>query len=319
MAQFAPGRPLRKGVTNMRIAILGVGGVGGYYGGLLACAGQDVALIARGAHLAALRELGLRVESVHGNFQVRPILATDEPAEIGPVDLVLVSVKSYDLDAAAEAARPLLGPGTAVLPLLNGLDAAERLAAALGDEPVLAGLTHISSSLTAPGLIRQISSVRRITLGERDGRVTPRARRVGEALASSGIEVVVSDQIDLALWDKFLFIASISGVCCLARQPMGVVLDTPETRQLYVRALREVEAVAHHRGVPLAPGIVERTLALSEGFAPETRPSMLVDLEAGQRIELEALNGTVVRYGRSEGVDTPVHSVVYAALKPIAG
>lgn len=302
----------------MRIAILGAGGVGGYYGGLLARSGHDVAFVARGAHLTALQEQGLRVESVHGDFKVRPVQATDKPGEIGPVDLVLVAVKNYDLDTAAEAVRPLVSPDTAVLPLLNGLDAAERLAAVVGDGPMLAGLTHISSSVAAPGLIRQISRVRRITLGERDGAVTARVRRIGEALALSGIEVIVSDQIDVALWDKFLFIASISGLCCLARQPMGTVLGTAETRQLYIDALREVEAVARARHVALAPGIVERTLAMSEGFAPETRPSMLVDLEAGRRIELEALSGAVVRQGRAVGVDTPVHSVAYAALKAAA-
>lgn len=303
----------------MRIAILGAGGIGGYYGGLLARSGHDVVFIARGAHLAALREEGLRVESVHGDFVVGPLLATDDPAAVGPVDLVLVTVKSYDLDAAAEAARPLVGPETAVLPLLNGLDAAQRLAEVLGDGPVLAGLTHISSSVAAPGLIRQISGVRRITLGERDGAVTPRAQRIHQALASSGAEAILSEQIEVALWDKFLFIASISGVCCLARQPLGTVLGTPETRQLYVQALREVEAVARARHVGLSAGIVERTISMSEGFAPETRPSMLVDLEADRRIELEALNGAVVRHGQSVGVDTPVHSVAYAALKPAAG
>jgi 2-dehydropantoate 2-reductase len=303
----------------MRIAILGAGGIGGYYGGLLARSGHEVAFIARGAHLAALRAEGLRVESVHGDFAVRPTLATDDPAEVGPVDLVLVTVKNYDLDAAAEVARPLLRPGTAVLPLLNGLDATQRLAAVLGDGPVLAGLTHISSSLAAPGLVRQISSVRRITFGERDGAVTPRTQWVHEALASSGAEVILSQKIVVALWDKFLFIASISGVCCLARQPMGIVLGVPETRQLYVQALREVEAVARAQHIGLPPGIVERTLDMSAGFAPETRPSMLVDLEAGRRIELEALNGAVARLGRSVGVDTPVHSVVYAALRPAVG
>jgi 2-dehydropantoate 2-reductase len=189
----------------------------------------------------------------------------------------------------------------------------------LDEGPVLAGLTHISSSVAAPGLIRQISGVRRITFGERDGAVTPRAQRIQQALASSGAEVILSEQIDVALWDKFLFIASISGVCCLARQPLGTVLGTPETRQIYVQALREVEAVARARHVGLPADIVKRTLAMSEGFAPETRPSMLVDLEAGRRIELEALNGTVVRHGQSLGVDTPVHSVAYAALKPAAG
>jgi len=303
----------------MKIAILGAGGVGGYYGGLLARSGQEVTFVARGAHLAAIRSDGLRVESVHGDFTVRPAQATDHAAEGGPVELVLVTVKSYDLEAAAEAARSLVGPGTAVLPLLNGLDTAERLAAVLGNEPVLAGLTHISSSVVAPGVIRQISPVRRITFGERDGEISPRAERIHDVLAASGAEVVLTPAVDVALWEKFLFIASISGVCCLARQPIGAVLDTAETRQLYVDALREVEAVARARGIALAPDIVERTLQLSAGFAPETRPSLLVDLEAGRRLELEAMSGTVVRYGRDAGVETPVHGVIYAALKPSAG
>jgi 2-dehydropantoate 2-reductase len=299
----------------MRIAILGTGGVGGYYGGLLAHSGQEVTFIARGAHLTAIQGDGLRVESVHGDFIVRPAQATDGAAEVGPVELVLIAVKSYDLEPAAEAARPLVGPGTVVLPLLNGLDAAERLAAVLGDEPMLAGLTHISSSVFAPGVIRQISPVRRITFGERTGDISPRAERIREVLAASGAEVVLTPAVDVALWEKFLFVASISGVCCLARQPTGPVLDTAETRQLYVDAMREVEAVGRIRGIALAPDVVERSLQLAAGFAPETKPSLLVDLEAGRRLELEAMSGTVVRYGREAGVETPVHSVIYAALK----
>ena len=303
----------------MKIAILGAGAIGGYYGGLLARSGQEVTFLTRGAHLAAIRERGLRVESVHGDFEICPAQATDDPAQVGPVDLVLVAVKSYDLEAAAEAARPLIGPETAALPLLNGLDAADRLAAVWGGEHLLAGLTHISAGVPAPGVIRQVSPVRRITFGERDGAITPRAERIRDLLAASGAEVVLTPAIDVALWEKFLFIASISGVCCLARQPMGVVLATPETRRLYVDALGEVEAVARARGVVLPPGAVERTLRLTEGFAPQTRPSLLAALEAGQRLELEAMSGTVVRYGREAGVLTPVHAVIYAALKPSAG
>jgi 2-dehydropantoate 2-reductase len=303
----------------MRIAILGAGGIGGYYGGLLARSGQDVTFIARGAHLAAIREQGLRVESVHGDFEVCPAKATNDAADAGPVDLVLVTVKSYDLEAAAEAARPLVGSETAALALLNGLDAAERLAAVWGDEHVLAGLTHVSSSIAAPGVIRQVSPLRRITFGERDGAITPRAERIRDALSGSGAEVNLTPAVEVALWEKFVFIASISGVCCLARQTTGRVMDTPETRQLYTDALREVEAVARARGVALPPDVVEKTLRLTEGFAPQTKPSLLVDLEAGRRLELEAMNGTVVRYGRKAGVATPVHDVIYAALKPSAG
>ncbi len=300
----------------MKIAILGAGAVGGYYGGLLARSGNEVTFIARGAHLAAIRERGLRVESVHGDFEVCPAQATDDPATVGPVDLVLVTVKSYGLEEAAVAARSLVGPETCVLPLLNGLDAAERLAAVLGDGPVLAGLTHISASVVAPGVIRQVSPLRRITFGERDGTITPRAGRIRDTLAAGGIEVVLTPAVEVALWEKFVFIASIGGVCSLARLPIGPVLALPETRQLYLDALREVEAVGRARGVALPADIVEQTLRLTEGFAPQTKPSLLADLEAGRPLELEALSGTVVRYGRQAGVPTPVHRVIYAALKP---
>ncbi len=300
----------------MKVAVLGAGAVGGYYGALLARSGQEVTFIARGAHLEAIRDRGLRVESIHGDFEVYPAHASDDPAQVGPVDLVLVTVKSYNLEDAAEASRPLIGPNTTALPLLNGLDAADRLAAAWGGEHVLAGLTHISASVPAPGIIRQVSAVRRITFGERDGAITPRAERIRTALAASGAEAVLTPAIDAALWEKFLFIASISGVCCLARQPMGTVLATPETRQLYIKALREVEAVARARGVTLPPDVVERTLKITEGFAPQTKPSLLAALEAGQSLELEAMSGTVVRYGREAGVPTPVHTAIYAALKP---
>jgi 2-dehydropantoate 2-reductase len=302
----------------MRVAILGAGGVGGYFGGLLARSGQEVVLIARGRHLAALQQQGLSVQSIHGDFQVKPVWATSNPAEVGPVDLVLVAVKSYDLEAAAQIALPLIGPETTALPLLNGLDAAERLGVVLGRDHVLAGLTHISSSLAGPGLVRQVSAVRRITFGESDGAITPRARQIRDLLAASGVEVVISTNIQEALWQKFLFIASISGVCCLARQPIGPVMATPETRALYLDAILEAEAVARAREVKLPFDIVEQTVRLTEGFAPETKPSLLQDLELGRRLELEALNGTLVRYGRQASVATPVHRVVYAALKPSA-
>jgi len=303
----------------MKVAVLGAGGVGGYYGGLLAQCGQDVTFIARSAHLHAIQERGLSVESVHGSFEIRPARATDDPAQVGLVDLVLVTVKNYDLQAAAQGARPLFGPQTVALPLLNGLDAADRLSAVLGKELVLAGLTHISSSVTAPGVIRQVSGVRRITFGEQDGEITPRAERVRDLLSSSGVDVVLTPAVEIALWEKFVFIASISGVCCLARQAVGPVLRTPETRQLYIDALHEVEAVGRAKGVLLTADIAERTLAITESFAPETKPSLLVDLEAGRRLELEAMSGTVVRYGQAADIPTPVHGVIYAALKPSAG
>lgn len=305
-------------MAGMKMAIMGSGGVGGYYGALLASCGNDVTFIARGAHLSAMREHGLQVQSIHGDLHLAPVQATDDPARVGPVDLVLVAVKTYDLEQAAQAARPLVGPNTSVLPLLNGLDAAERLAAVLGDGNVLGGMTHISSSVAAPGVIRQVSPLRRITLGECDGTITARAEAVRDVLAATGAEVALTPRIDVALWEKFLFIASIGGICCLARQPMGPVLATAETRQLYTQALLEIEALAHARGVDLPDGAVDNALQLTAGFAPGTKPSMLADLEAGRRLELEAMSGTVVRYGRETGVPTPVHWAVYAALKPSA-
>lgn len=301
---------------RVRIAVLGSGGVGGYYGALLAQSGQDVTFLARGKHLEAIRQRGLRIESVHGDLTIEPAQATDDPAQVGVVDLVLFTVKTYDLQETAESALSLFGPQTTALPLLNGLDAADRLSAVLRPEHVLAGLTHISSSIAEPGLIRQVSKVRRITFGEQDGQITPRAERIRDVLSSSGIEAVLTPAIQTALWEKFVFIASIGGVCCLARQPLGPILSTPESRQLFVDALREVETVGQARGVALPSDIVDHSLELSEGFAPETKPSLLADLEAGRRLELEAMSGTVVRYGQEAGVATPVHSVIYAALKP---
>lgn len=300
----------------MKIAVVGSGGVGGYYGAMLARSGHAVTFVARGRHLQAIQARGLRIESLHGDFEVRPAQATHDPERIGEVELVLFAVKTYDLEAAAAIAYPLFGPKTAALPLLNGLDAAERLSAVLGAERVLAGLTHISTRIAEPGVIRQVSTVRRITFGEQDGQITPRAEHIRDALLSSGIEVILTPAVHTALWEKFIFIASISGVCCLARQPMGPILDTPESRQLFVDALREVEAVGRARQVALPPDIVDRTVELSMGFAPETKPSLLVDLEAGRRLELEAMSGTVVRYGHAAGVSTPIHRVVYAALRP---
>ena len=300
----------------MKIAILGTGGVGGYYGGLLARSGQDVTFVARGAHLAAIREHGLRVESVHGDFTVYPAQATDDPEQSGSVELLLVTVKTYDLEAAAQEARPLVGPGTAVLPLLNGLDAAEQLSAVYGADRVLGGLTHISSSVPAPGIIRQVSPLRRIVFGEQDGAISARAERIRDTLDATGVQVVLTSTIESALWEKYLFIASIGGVCCLARQAIGRVLSMPESRELYIDALREIEAVGRARGVAFSPKIVEQTLELTESFVPATRPSMLVDLEAGRRLELEAMSGTVVRLGQELGIPTPVHRVIYAALKP---
>jgi 2-dehydropantoate 2-reductase len=309
----------RAGRSAVRIGVLGAGGVGGYYGALLAEQGYEVIFVARGAHLSALLQRGLRIESVHGDFSLYPVDATDDPTHAGVVDLLLVTVKSYDLEEAAEGARAMVGPCTAVLPLLNGLDAADRLAAVLGEGPVLAGLTHLAATVAAPGVIQHTSRARKITFGERNGATTARTQEILRVLSAAGIDAVLSTSIQQALWEKFLFIASISGVCCLARQPMGIVLATPETRQLYLDTLAEVETLARAKGEALAGDVRDRTVRLTEGFPPLAKPSLLIALEAGRPLELEAMTGTVVRLGLEAQIPTPINRAIYAALKPSAG
>lgn len=301
----------------MKIAVMGSGGVGGYYGGLLARAGHDVTFIARGAHLKAIRADGLRVKSVHGDFAISPAQATDTPAEVGPVDLVLVCVKAPDTDAAAEAIRPLVGPDTTVMSLQNGIDAAERIGAVVGMEHVAGGVTWISAAIESPGVIRQMSQFRRVALGEFDGRVTPRVRAIAAALEETGVTVELVTDIMRLLWTKFVFIAGISGVGALTRLEIGAYRGVPETRALLVSLMREVESLARAGGVNLGADVVEQALAVVDGAAPAIKPSMQRDVEAGRRSELESMVGVVCRKGRELGVPTPVADVVYAALLPI--
>lgn len=300
----------------MRIGVMGSGGVGGYYGGLLALAGHDVTFIARGAHLAALQKHGLQVHSVHGDFSVDPIQATDMPAEVGQVDLVLVCVKTPDTEGAGQAIRPLVGADTTVLSLQNGIDAPDRLGAVLGLDRILGGVTWISSAIEAPGVIRQFSQFRRIVLGELDGRITPRLQATAAALAATGPAVETTDDIAKVLWTKFVFIASISGIGSLTRMETGGYRDVPEARALLLGLAREVEAVARAGGTALDSDVVERTLATIDGIAPHIKPSMQRDVEAGRRSELESMIGVIGRRGRELGVATPIADMVYAGLRP---
>jgi len=300
----------------MRIAIMGSGGVGGYYGGLLACAGHDVTFIARGAHLAAIRAHGLQIKSVHGDLTIAPAQATDNPAGVGPVELVLVTVKTTATDEAARAIRPLVGPATVVLSLQNGIDAAERIGAVVGLEHMLGGATWVSSTIEAPGVIRQESQFRRIVLGELDGRITPRAQAVYEALQSTGATVELSANIRQVLWTKFVFIAALSGVGAITRLPVGDYRHVPETRDLLVRLMREVEAIARASGIALEANVVDQALAVVDNAAPGIQSSMQRDVAAGRPSELESMIGVLGRKGRELGVPTPVADMVYAALLP---
>lgn len=300
----------------MRIAIFGSGGVGGYFGGLLAHAGHEVTFIARGEHLRAIQQNGLQVKSVNGDFSVRPARATDDPSQIGPVEYVVVAVKHYHLDRAAQDMRPLVGPGTTVVPLLNGVDAHEHLIPVLGAEAVVGGLCSLVSLVEAPGVIRQETKLRRVVVGELDRSRSERVERLVQAWAETGAEAIHAEDIHVAMWTKFLFIASFGGVGSLARSNMGEMLGAPESRALFIESMREVEAVARGQGVALPPDVVAKSLAMAEGFEPTATNSMQRDVADGKPFELEAFSGTVIRMGEAAGVPTPVHRQFYALLKP---
>ena len=291
--------------------------MGGYFGGRLAVAGEEVTFIARGAHLRALQEDGLRVESVDGDFAVRPASATDRPAEVGPVEAVLVAVKSWQLPEAMEAARPLVGGETVVLPLLNGVEAASRLSETLGREHVLGGLCRIIAEKVGAGHICHSGAEPYVALGELDNRRSERAERLRSAFAAAGVRVEIPEDIHVALWEKFLLIAAVSGVGAVTRSPIGVLRSLPETRALLERAMREILAVARARGVALAAESVDRTLAFIDGLPPGGTASMQRDIVEGRPSELEAQNGAVVRLGRESGVETPVNAFLYSSLLPM--
>jgi 2-dehydropantoate 2-reductase len=298
----------------MRIAILGAGGVGGYYGGLLARGGHPVALLARGAHLEALRERGLEVRTPEGPFTV-DVQAADDPRSLGPADLAIVAVKNYSLEEIAPAARLLAEGGAVILPLLNGVEAADRLIA--GGVPVdriLGGLTEISAARIAPGVVERRSPFHRIVVGELAGGLSERAERIATAFREAGAEARASEDITRDLWRKLAIIAAMAAACGLARSPVGPIRDAPLGGLLFERLAREAVAVGQARGVALGEDDVSRILAFFEALAPSIKPSFLLDLESGRPTELDDLSGAISRLGREAGVETPVHDVATAAL-----
>ena len=300
----------------MKIAIMGAGGVGAYYGGLLAQAGHEVVLIARGAPLLALRERGLRVHSVLGDFTVSPVRATDDPSVAGPADLVIVATKTYHTDEAAQAIRPMITPGTVVISLQNGVDATERIGKVIGKDHLLGGATWLSAAIEAPGVIGQYSQFRRIVLGELDGRITTRAEAVAEAFRTTPATVELVSNISQVLWTKFVFISALSALGGLTRVAVGAYRQVPEARALLVEAMSEVAAVAQARGVDMESDIVSKTLAFIDSADPDIKPSIQRDIESGRVSELESMIGVVVRLGRELGVPTPVMRFAYAVLEP---
>ena len=300
----------------MRIAVFGAGGVGGYFGGRLAQAGQEVIFIARGVHLEAMRRRGLRVDSLKGDFILPSVQATDDPAQVGEVEAVLVAVKAWQVPQAARAMPPLVGERTCVLPLENGVEAPEQLAEALGAPRVLGGLCHISSYIAAPGHIKHVGIEPHVALGELDGRRSERAEQLRLTFEQAGVWAEVPADIQAAMWEKFLFIAAISGVGAVTRAPAGVMRQVPGIRSLLEAAMQEIYALARARGVKLADDIVTRTLAFVDGLPPGVTASMQRDILEGRPSELASQNGAVVRMGAQAGAPTPVNAYLYHSLLP---
>ncbi len=303
----------------MRIAIAGAGGVGGLLAGLLARSGADIALLARGAHAEALRRDGLRIDSPLGSFVARIAAVSDDPAALGTADVVLVAVKAWQVVELAPRLAPLVAQGGVAVPLQNGVEAAGRLASALGDGRVADGLVAVLSWIDAPGAIRHVGGVPRLKLGERGalaGAPSPRLDALAAALRAAGAQAEVIPDIVRASWEKFLLIEPWGAVAAAARAPIGVVRSVPESRALLVRGMEELAAVARARGVALAPDALERTLAIIDGAPHDATSSMQRDLGSGRPSELEDQIGAVVRLAREARVAVPLHEAIHAALLP---
>jgi 2-dehydropantoate 2-reductase len=300
----------------MRIAFIGIGALGGYFGGRLAKAGNDVIFIARGAMLEALRKNGLRVESPLGDFVLPKVQATSDPAAMGHVDAVFVTTKAWQVTEAAQQIRAIVGPETVVVPLQNGVEAYEQLAAVLGSEHVLDGLCHVLAMVIAPGVVRHAGPKAVITIGDWNNARTPRLEKLVECLSTAEIGTRVPDNIQVALWEKFEFVASFGGVGAVTRAPAGVIRSVPEARLLLERAMQEIVGLARACGVPVRNESVAETMKFAESLPPDGTASMQRDLIAGRPSELEAQSGAVVRIGRARNFPTPVHEFIYNALLP---
>jgi 2-dehydropantoate 2-reductase len=302
----------------MRIAIFGTGAVGGYLGGRLAEAGENVVFIARGENLQALRANGLRVDSIKGDFVVQPVYATDDPTEAGVVDVILLGVKAWQVPEAAQAMRPMVGPQTFVVPLQNGVEAPSQLAAALGHEHVLGGLCGFIAFIVEPGHIRHAGADPFIRFGELDNRPSERVERLRQAFdRASGLTVEIPPDIQVAMWQKFLFVTAWSGMGAVTRAPIGVFRSQPGTRQMLERTISEIYYLARARNITLPKDIIGKTMEFLDSMPPDGTASMQRDIMNGRPSELEAQNGAVVRMGQQEGVETPINAFIYYSLLPM--
>lgn len=304
----------------MRIAVMGAGGVGGYFGARLAQAGHDVTFIARGRHLAAMREHGLRVRSANGDiYLARPALAED-PAELSPVDAVLFAVKLWDTEDAAARIAPLLARGGMVIAFQNGVESMQRVGAVVGADRVLGGTAHIAATIGEPGVIAHMGTMARLRFGVAAGTLPSAAQQLAMAFREAGVDADVVADIVRALWEKFCFLSALAGLTTAARQPIGVIRTDPEMREVFEAAIREAWTLGRAKGIPLADDYVAGQMRFADGLPHEMRASMLHDLTLGNRLEAPWLSGAVVRMGREAGVATPVNAALYAAVKPyVAG
>ncbi len=302
----------------MRIAVMGAGSVGGYLGGMLSRGGHDVSLIVRGAHLAAIRERGLRVLRDHEEFTVS-CAATDLPADVGPVDLALLTTKTYQNDVAIPAMAPMVGPDTTVLCLQNGIDSYLAVAEVFGEDRVMAGAVYIEAGREGPGVVRQAGDVVRVVFGEPYGERKDRGPAIEAVFHESGIPAEFAEDVRTGLWSKFLFISTMAGTTAMAQERLADLMPRPEWREVVVGCLKEIEAAGRANGVNFPPDIHETTLAYIEENLEDLQASMHTDVVAGRPLELETFTGAVVRAGRAAGVPTPINDVIYAMLKPLAG
>jgi 2-dehydropantoate 2-reductase len=300
----------------MKIAIFGSGSVGGYFGGRLAQAGEQVIFIARSEHLRAIQEYGLRVDSPKGDFVVHPAVAMQEPAQAGEVDVILLGVKAWQVPEAAKQMRPMLVSETFVVPLQNGVDAPAQLAETLGARHVLGGLCRIAAMVVSPGHIRHTGIEPTIAFGELDNQPSQRCERLRQSFEKAGVRCEIPSDIHAAMWEKFMFIAAMSGMGAVTRQPIGVFRSIPRTRRILMEALLETYNVAQARGVRLPADLPEKMLADIDRLPAEATASMQRDIMAGRPSELHAQNGAVVRLGAEVGVPTPVHAFLFASLLP---
>jgi 2-dehydropantoate 2-reductase len=300
----------------MRFGIMATGGVGGYFGGMIARAGGDVRFIARGAHLEAIRTKGLRVDcAVPEPFTAEGVFATDDPAEAGPCDVIFYAVKTTANNVSIPAIAPMVGEGTVIIDLQNGVSNEEELAAAYGEERVMGGTAYILTSIERPGVIKQIGGPRRIVFGELAGGASPRGEEILAELKRMEINAEYTDDIQAELWTKFLFICAVNGMTALTRSPIGEIMAFGGTREMMRGIMREVYETGRARGVNLPDGTDERLFAFLGENNPASKGSMCHDIEAGRRLEIETLNGTASRLGKEAGVDTPLNNYIYDTLK----